>query len=124
MSQTLTPVNASPGSGIAPVVFTTVTDTSLKFKNDGNIIALFQNANAATRTLTQLTHKTIQGLTISDPTVSLAGFVDGTDPAVDVYGYSIVGPLAPDLYNDPTTGLAELTVSATAGVAVALIRVG
>lgn len=124
MTQTLTAVNASPGSGIQPVVFTTCSDTSLKFKNDGKIIAIFQNENASTRTITQVTHKTIQGLTIQDPTVALAGFVDGTDPAVDVYGYSIVGPLSPDLYNDPTTQLAELTLSATAGVKVALIRVG
>ena len=66
-----------------------------------------KNTNAATRTVTVTTPPTTGGLGIAD-------MVSGTIAATT--GEWVLGPFPANLYAVPTTGLATITPSATAGV--------
>ena len=73
-----------------------------------------KNTNAATRTVTVTTTGTTTGLAISD-------MVSGTIPATT--GEAFVGPFPAQFYADPTTGLATITPSASAGMSYAVVSV-
>lgn len=111
MAQTLTIQNFSPTLGLE-VAYAAATDTSLLFANDGKVKLNIRNSNGATRTATQVTKKTVAGLAIADVAVT----IDATTG--DIW----LGPFDPGLYNDPTTGQAEVQLSATAGITVAAVR--
>lgn len=72
-----------------------------------------KNTNAATRTITVTTPGTAAGgLAIAD----MVGTVGATT------GELILGPFPASSYADPTTGLATVTPSATAGVTYAVVQ--
>lgn len=72
-----------------------------------------KNTNAATRTITVTTPGTAAGgLAIAD----MSGTVGATT------GELVLGPFPANNYADPTTGLATVTPSATAGVTYAVIQ--
>lgn len=77
-----------------------------------NSVLIALNTNAATRTLTVTTPGTYRGLAIPDPAPTIAATT----------GLTVIGPLDPAIYADPTTGLGTITPSATAGVSYAVVQ--
>lgn len=69
-----------------------------------------KNAGASSDTVTVVTPGTVDGLAISDRTVSVP---NGQE--------RFIGPLAPAVYMDPATGLATITHSYTTSVTCALV---
>lgn len=82
------------------------------FPPDDRTFIYVKNTNAATRTITVTTPATVSGLAIADPGPTIAATT----------GELIMGPFPASIYADPTTGLATVTPSATAGVTIACVR--
>lgn len=99
-----------PAAGVAPTY--AAANASDTFNCGANLVLLVENSNAATRTITLTTPGTPRGLSQGDPSATIAATT----------GRLIFGPLLPDLYADPTTGLGTVTPSATAGVTYAVVQ--
>ena len=80
-----------------------------KFVNTGNELLYIKNGGGSTITLT-LDAQTVAGLTITDPTVSVAAGAE-----------KIVGPFDPRYFTD-SSGFLNLSYSAVTSVTVAVIR--
>jgi hypothetical protein len=80
--------------------------------NDRTFIYV-KNTNASTRTITVTTPGTTFGQAIGD----MAGTVGATT------GELVLGPFPANAYADPTTGVATVTPSASAGVTYAVIQI-
>jgi hypothetical protein len=101
----------TPGAtGLVPVYG--AANASDTFVPDDRTYLHVKNTNAATRTITVTTPGTLRGQSIGD----MAGTVGATT------GELILGPFPADTYADPSTGLATVTPSATAGVTYACVR--
>lgn len=67
--------------------------------NDGTTIVVFSGQSGQVLTITAVSQKKVQGLTLSDPAMTLAGD-----------GFGIFGPFDPSVYNN-TDGNVEFTYS-------------
>lgn len=112
---TLTVQNlTTPG---AVLTFTAINSGGDEFPNNGKTIALFKNTNttpADTVIITAATPKKIQGLSITDPTLTVPGHA--TIPPVGA-----LAAMDPSLFNT-AAGVVQLTYSGTA-VADTLVAV-
>lgn len=82
-----------------------------KFRNDGNVFLHFKKTGAGACTVTITTPGTVQGLAITDQTVTV--------PATT--GDQFVGPLPASLFNDAASDV-SFTISDTVGLSIAVIR--
>lgn len=82
------------------------------FVPDGDTFLYVKNTNAATRTIAVSTPGSFRGLALPDPAPTIAATT----------GELIMGPFPGELYADPTTGLATITPSASAGVSYAVVK--
>lgn len=96
------------GADITPVA-ASVSDT---VKSDDRVFLEYANTDAATRDVTVVVPGSKFGQPLTDVVVTL--------PATT--GRKRIGPMTRDLA-DPSTGLVTVTLSATAGVTVAAVRV-
>lgn len=71
-----------------------------------------KNGSASAVTVTLTATGAIRGQTVTSPTVS-----------VPASGERMIGPIAAELFQSPTDGLAAISYSATATVTVAAIRI-
>lgn len=86
------------------------TDT-YKIRNDGHIFLHFKKTGAGACTVTITTPNQVQGLDISDQTVTI--------PATT--GDKFVGPFPPSLFNDASSDV-TFTISDTVGLSWAILR--
>lgn len=100
----------TPAAGLVPAF--TAAAASDTFVPDGDTFLYVKNTNAATRTIAVSTPGTYRGLAVPDPAPTIAATT----------GELVMGPFPGDLYADPTTGLATITPSATAGVTYAVVK--
>lgn len=112
-TQTYTPSTA-PGNGGATVAATQngsmATGDTHRFLNDGKTILSFdKGANACTLTVT--TPNTVRGVAVADPTFTIAASTED----------QIVGPFAPDVFND-SDGYVSFTISENTGLTCTIIR--
>lgn len=82
-----------------------------EFPNDGKTLFLVANASAGSINATLDIKSTVDGATVTDPVVAVAAGVT-----------KAFGPFARSIYNDPATGRAKVTCSATADVTVRALR--
>ena len=82
-----------------------------KFSNDGNIIAIIENGDASDHTATFQTARSIGGLAIADPAITVTAGEE-----------RIVGPFDPALFND-SDGYVNISYDAVTSVTIQLIRV-
>ena len=100
----------TPAAGLVPAYSAAAaTDT---FVPDDRTFLYVKNTNAATRTIQVLTPNSYRGLAVADPAPTIAATT----------GELVLGPFPADLWADPTTGLALITPSASAGITYAVIR--
>jgi hypothetical protein len=94
MAYTELTVQAPTIAGVIPAdVAATLTDGN-RFKNSGREFILVKNGGGVNPVVVTIpTPQTIKGLTIQDPTVSVAIGVE-----------KIIGPFPPSLYNNPAGG--------------------
>lgn len=81
---------------------------------DERVILIYRNTDAATRTISVVTPTKLDqfGQALPDVTVTIAATT----------GEEVIGPIDQS-FTDPATGLATITVSATAGMTVAAVRI-
>jgi len=99
-----------PGAGVAQTY--AAANASDTFPCGANLLLLVENSNAATRTITLTTPNSPRGLSQGDPSATIGATT----------GRLTFGPLFPDLYADPVTGVGTVTPSATAGVTYAVVQ--
>lgn len=102
----------SPSAGLVSPTFSAA-NASDTFVPDAQTFLYVKNTNASTRTITITTPATYGGLAVADPGPTIAATT----------GELVMGPFPAQLYADPSTGLATVTPSATAGVSYAVIRI-
>jgi len=81
-------------------------------QNEGTTILHVKKSGAGVCTVTITTFGTVDGMAITDRTVSI--------PAST--GDKFIGPFPTGVYNDPATGYLEFTVSDITGLTVAVLR--
>jgi hypothetical protein len=79
---------------------------------DSRLFLLYRNTNAATRDIAVVVPGAYYGQNLTDVTVTIAGTT----------GEEFIGPIDSKLA-DPVTGLVTVTVTATAGMTVAAVRI-
>lgn len=111
-TQTFTPTTA-PGNGGATVAATQnvpLTADTHKFLNDGKTILLFdKGSNACTVTVT--TPNTVRGVAVADPTFTIAANTED----------QVIGPFAPDVFND-ADGYVSFTISEQTAITCTVVR--
>jgi hypothetical protein len=88
-------------------------NSSDTFVPDDRTFLHVKNTNASTRDITITTPRTgVGGVAIADITVTIAGTT----------GDEMIGPFPAQHFADPSTGVATVAYTATAGVTAALLR--
>jgi hypothetical protein len=95
-------------SGTAPG---TGSGNGIQFINNGRIIAIVSNTNGSGLTVTMVIGKTINGVTPTAPTCTVAATT----------GVSVLGPFPPGTWND-SSGYMKLDFSATTGAKCVLVE--
>ncbi len=112
-TQTFTPTQLV-GQGNATIAATQnvplAADTHY-FANTGREFVRFDKG-AGTAVVTVVTGGNVRGVAIADPTYSLAASTE----------CQYIGPFAPDVFNDPATGLVSFTVSEATGMTCEVVR--
>lgn len=99
-------------AGVAPAYQAGLTTTdTYTFPNDGRVFLHVKKSGAGACTVTVVTPGTVRGKAIADATISI--------PAST--GDKMIGPFAPDLYND-ANGLVTVSFSDIAGLTAAVVR--
>lgn len=98
-------------TGLAPSYGAVHADLEHKFTNDGRTFLHVKNTNGAARTVTLVVSKTVDGQTVTNPTVTI--------PADT--GDKIIGPFPKGYYNQ-SDGMVYFNVSAAAGVQFAVCK--
>jgi hypothetical protein len=110
-TQTFT-VSRAPGNGGATVAATQnvpLTADTHRFLNDGRTVLSFdKGAGACTVTVT--TPGTVRGVAVADPTYTLAASTED----------QIIGPFAPDVFND-SDGYVSFAISEQTGITCSVI---
>lgn len=99
-------------TGLNPVF--TAASASDTVVPDERVILIYLNTDAATRTISLVTPAKLDqfGQSLPDVQVTIAATT----------GREVIGPITQD-FADPSTGLATITLSATANVTVAAVRI-
>lgn len=106
---TLTPIAlARTGTDIAGV---TPGGSGDDWVNTGAEFVAIKNGSGAGITVTLDIVATVDGAAVVDPTVAIAAGAT-----------KLIGPFPKGIYNDPVTGKAKVTCSATASVTIAVVR--
>jgi hypothetical protein len=99
----------APHTGLA-VAFSAATSGGDKCATGSGLVLLVKNGDSGSHTVTLATPETVDALAVDDRPVSVAA---GAQQAIPV----------PDLYRDPSDGLAHITYDAVTSVTVAALRV-
>lgn len=100
------------GVSIADAAMTDAVAGGHKFTNDGSTVLVLQNTNGSSRTVTITTNATVDGLAVTDLTITL--------PATT--GRLITATFPRTVYNG-SDGKVAVDYSATAGVKVAAVKI-
>ena len=82
------------------------------FANTGKELFIASNANASSYTVTFATQETVDGLAVSDQSITVAQNEE-----------FIVGPFPISIYND-SSGLVQVTYSAVTDLTVCVVKIG
>ncbi len=110
--QTLARAGITPSytaSGASPLL--NIADT-FRFQNDGKVLLHFKKTGAGDCTVTIQTPETVDGLAVSDRTVTV--------PATT--GDVMIGPFPPNHYNQAGGNYCQFTVNEVTGLSVAIVK--
>jgi hypothetical protein len=97
-------------AGITPA-YVSATGGGDQFTNNGRVFAQIKNASGGAITVTFATQTTIDGLAVTDLTVSVGATT----------GDKMVGPFPPDIYND-SSGFVQVTYSGVTSLTIGAFR--
>jgi len=108
---TITPQTVTDAGLTEPTQTSLATGNTYQVPNDGNVLLYFEKTGAGDATITITTPKTVNGLAVSDRTITVSATT----------GRDAVGPFPPDVYNS-TADEVEFTTDEDTDLTVIALR--